>query len=366
MNTMKILLVEDAEEQQDAFESSVRVFNNKHDLTVDYVIAKDIEEALGKIDGSYDGAIIDLRLGDDEEGGNKIVRQLGDSFTRLPIVFVTAFVDSVGEHPSIIRKRSRETASYESDLLLLQKFWNTGMTRIMGGRGKIEETLSSVFLHHLLPHRDTWMSYGQQDSQRTEKALLRHTLNHLLQLLDDDGDDFFPEEVYLTSLLTEEIRTGSIVQREEDEKWFVIMNPACDLVIRNGGRNTDRILLVEIDPITTVFPCIQDTNLSKSNLSKRKKNELQKAFRNNQSSYKHWLPKTNLFEGGFLNFRKLLTLETEEFCKQFPTHPTIQLSPSFVKDIVARFSAYYARQGQPDIDFDSSLGNLITQDGNSQ
>lgn len=365
MNTMKILLVEDAEEQRDAFESSVKVFNNKHDLTVDYEIAKNIEEALDKIGGSYDGAIIDLRLGDDEEGGNKIVRQLGDSFTRLPIVFVTAFVDSVGEHPSIICKRSRETASYESDLLLLQKFWNTGLTRIMGGRGKIEETLSSVFLRHLLPRIDTWMSYGQQDSQRTEKALLRHTLNHLLQLLDDDGDDFFPEEVYLAPPLTEEIRTGSIVQREEDEKWFVIMNPACDLVIRNGCRNTDRILLVEIDPITMVFPWIQDTNLSKSNLSNKRKNKLQGAFRNNRS-YEHWLPKTDFFEGGFLNFRKLLTLETEEFCKQFPTHPTIQLSPSFVKDIVARFSAYYARQGQPDIDFDSSLGNLTTQDGNSQ
>ena len=29
----------------------------------------------------------------------------------------------------------------------------------------------------------------------------------------------------------------------------------------------------------------------------------------------------------------------------------IQISPSFVKDIVARFSSYYARQGQPNIDF---------------
>lgn len=33
-------------------------------------------------------------------------------------------------------------------------------------------------------------------------------------------------------------------------------------------------------------------------------------------------------------------------------NPSVQISSLFLKDIVARFSSYYARQGQPDIDYE--------------
>ena len=343
---MKILLIEDAKEQQDIFKDSVEVFNDKNDISVEYDIAEDIQDALSKIDGSYDGTIIDLKLSKEEDGGNEIVRQLGSSFTRIPIIFVTGFPHLVDEHPAIIKKRARADETYESDLILFQQISNTGITRIMGGRGIIEETLSQVFLN-LLPQKDTWINYGEDNSSRTEKALLRYALNHLLQLLDDDEDSCFPEEVYLFPPLTKHIRTGSIVKEKKSDKWFAVLNPACDIAVReNGSRNTDRILVVEIDSITELFPWSNDTNLSKS-----KKEQLKRAFGNNNSAYHHWLPKTDFFEGGFLNFRKLSSLEIGHFKEKLHLPPKIQISPPFVKDVVARFSSYYARQGQPNIDF---------------
>ena len=350
---MKILLIEDTKDQQDIFKTSVEVFNDKNALSVEYEIAESISDALNKIDGSYDGAIIDLRLGDDDEGGNKIVSELYESFIRIPIIFVTAYVGLVNDHPAIIKKRARASESYELDLMLFQEISNTGLTRIMGGRGIIEKTLSQVFLRNLIPQRDKWINYSEDDSSRTEKALLRHTLNHLLQLLDDDADSCFPEEVYLYPPLSDDIRTGSLVKEKESGKWFAVMSPACDLVVReDGSRNTDRILVVEVDLGTTLFPWFDDTNLSNN-----KKGELKRAFGNNKSTYHHWLPKTDFFEGGFLNFRKLFTLEIEQFQEKFHTPPEIQISLSFVKDIVARFSSYYARQGQPDIDFDRFINS---------
>lgn len=353
MKPMKILLIEDTKDQQDIFKTSVEVFNDKNALSVEYEIAESISDALNKIDGSYDGAIIDLRLGDDDEGGNKIVSELYESFIRIPIIFVTAYVGLVNDHPAIIKKRARASESYELDLMLFQEISNTGLTRIMGGRGIIEKTLSQVFLRNLIPQRDKWINYSEDDSSRTEKALLRHTLNHLLQLLDDDADSCFPEEVYLYPPLSDDIRTGSLVKEKESGKWFAVMSPACDLVVReDGSRNTDRILVVEVDLGTTLFPWFDDTNLSNN-----KKGELKRAFGNNKSTYHHWLPKTDFFEGGFLNFRKLFTLEIEQFQEKFHTPPEIQISLSFVKDIVARFSSYYARQGQPDIDFDRFINS---------
>ena len=350
---MKILLIEDTKDQQEIFKMSVEVFNDKNDLSVEYEIAEDIPDALNKIDGSYDGTIIDLRLGDEEEGGNEIVRQLGRSFTRIPIIFVTGYVDLVNDHPAIIKKRARASEPYESDLMLFHKISNTGLTRIMGGRGIIEQTLSQVFLGNLIPQIDKWIDYGEDGSSRTEKALLRHTLNHLLQLLDDDADRCFPEEVYLYPPLNDDIRTGSLIKEKESGKWFAVMSPACDLVVReDGSRNTDRILIVEVDLGTTLFPWFDDTNLSNT-----RKGELKRAFGNNKSAYHHWLPKTDFFEGGFLNFRKLFTLKIGQFQEKFHTPPKIQISLSFVKDIVARFSSYYARQGQPDIDFDRFINS---------
>ena len=176
--------------------------------------------------------------------------------------------------------------------------------------------------------------------------MLRHTLGYLLQLLDKDEDKYFPEEVYLSPPLIDGIHTGSIVKGEED--FFIVLNPACDLVIRGNEQfKADRILLVKIekqqDIVDSALLDIQNTN--------KKKSKLKQVLNNNYTDYHHWLPSTNFFDGGFLNFRHISTLPEEEFIQRFGK-PVIQISPFFVKDVVARFSSYYARQGQPDIDYD--------------
>ena len=355
MNTMKILFIEDAADQQGIFQSSVEVFNAENDLNIEYEIAKDVSEALNKIDGAYDGAIIDLKLGNDQEGGNKIVDQLGDSFTRIPIIFVTGFVDLVNNHPSIIKIRSRDEEAYGSDFRLFEAICNTGLTRIMGGRGIIEESLSKVFLENLLPQIETWVSYGkeylEEDPERTEKALLRYALNHLFQLLEEDDESCFPEEVYLYPHVSKKITTGSIVR--EDNQWYVVLSPACDLVIRGNNQfKTDRILFVEVEEENDIVDkALTDIRGMSEGRKKREKMEekLKEISRNNYTFYYHWLPKANCFPSGFLNFRKLETLNKNDFDEKIE-QPLIQISPFFVKDIVSRFSSYYARQGQPDID----------------
>ena len=161
--------------------------------------------------------------------------------------------------------------------------------------------------------------------------------------------------MYLAPPLTEKIRTGSIVKQKEGGQWFVVLNPACDLVVRaDGGYKTERILLVEVESDKKI------TDMVTRKLSGDEKSQkLCELFRNNYSGYHHWLPKTDFFEGGFLNFRKLSSYKKSDFQNKFEM-PAIQISPSFVKDMVARFSSYYARQGQPDIDCDVFIAHLTT------
>jgi CheY-like chemotaxis protein len=250
MDIIKVLLVEDAEDQQNIFKSSVEVFNHKNSdaYTVEYVLASNLDEAVTKIDGSFDGAILDLKLDQDDEGGNKVVAKLDESLIRIPVIFVTGHPELVAQHKRIVKTRPRASESYESDIELIRDIKCTGLTHIMGGRGKIEETLHHVFTHNLLPQITTWMEYGKIDSKQTEMALLRHTLNHLLQLLDDDLDLSYAEEVYISPPLSDAIKTGSILKKKDETPLFVVMNPACDLVLRADGKfKTDHVLLVEID-----------------------------------------------------------------------------------------------------------------------
>ena len=364
MNPLKILLVEDETVPQDTFENDVRFFKNQpNNLDVDFEVVENVYDAVEMINVSFDGAIIDLKLGGNEDGGNEIIQILYKEFTKIPIVFVTSYPDLVVDHPSVIKIRSRDVGSYRDDLLLFQQIREIGLTHIIGGGGLIEQQLREVFLENLLPQIETWIRYGETykeiDPKRTEKALLRYTLNHLFQRLEEDNELFLPIEFYLYPPVTDKITTGSMVK--ENNQWFVVLSPACDLVFRNGQFNTERILFVEIESEPDIVNKALNRLKKITNDEKReemREDILQKLSCNNNEFYYHWLPPVKFkisegehldFEGGFLNFRKLEALPLKKFKTRFKD-PSIQISPFFVKDIVSRFSSYYARQGQPDID----------------
>ena len=416
MNPFKILLVEDDEDYQSRFKDSVEVFKKQHNnLDVKYDIKENVRDVANIKDASYDGAIIDLHLDGNDQGGNEIVQNLHDEFSKIPIIFVTSFADSVDHHPSVINIRRREDGSYHSDLLLFQQIQEIGLTHIIGGGGLIEQQLRDVYLENLLPQIETWISYGEAyketDPKRTKKALLRYALNHLLQRLEEDNELFFPEEVYLYPPVIDEVTTksklttGSIVR--ENTQWFVVLSPACDLVLRNGQSKTERILFAEIEKeddivnrllnrsqkitddekenkvkenILQFFETEEETvivnrvlNHLKRITDDEKREEmradiLQRLSRNNHTFHYHWLPPVKFkisdnesldFDGGFLNFRKLEALSKKKFRAKFKD-PLIQISPFFVKDIVSRFSSYYARQGQPDIDSKDFVNHYTT------
>jgi len=233
MNVLRLLIVEDDEQALSACRGTVRRYEDERQREVKLVECKDVEEAFAVLDNSFDGAIMDLTRGSYSAAGDQVIRKIEDSQFRIPVFILTGTpVNTAFEHITVFKK-GEQGAGYDD---LLDRFWdiyNTGLTRIMGGRGIIEETLNKVFQQNLIEQKDIWIDYGKRDSSRTEKALLRYTLNHLLQLLDDDADSYFPEEVYLFPSLTEQIRTGSIVRKRNSDKWFSVMNPACDLVLRN-------------------------------------------------------------------------------------------------------------------------------------
>ena len=75
----------------------------------------------------------------------------------------------------------------------------------------------------------------------------------------------------------------------------------------------------------------------------------------------HFLPKVSKFDGGFVDFRSIVSLEYDkEEGKIIDTEYSKVgvITESFKRDIISRFGSYYHRQGQPEFNCDSVLKNL--------
>lgn len=373
---MKILVVEDDPTAKQEFEDDFELFKKFDDPqeSIEYEFEKSLEAAERILDKTFDGAIIDLKLegdGKDAYSGNDLIEIISSNY-RIPIFIFTSTPRQ--ERPTVSKfsyPRVRGDSSYREILNELYAIYQTGVTRILGGRGAIENAMDDIFWQNIQPTLDVWQSYVKSGTE-TEKAILRYTVNHLLELLEDDSDLCFPEEMYLHPPISSNIKTGSIVVDKETNNSFVILSPACDLAVHNGQIKTDRILACAIEKQDNSLlkgarkslsaEVLEDDDASVKEKKQRKKLSAQRIFeqlpRNNYTNYYHYLPGTSYFDGGIINFRKINTYSPKEFKKKFE-EPKLQISGSFTKDIVARFSSYYARQGQPDFDFNALSEKLL-------
>lgn len=361
MTEINLLLVEDTKQDQQSCQNAANDFQEDNNCKINIKVCANVNDALIALNEShYDGAIIDMRLAGQGDEGNQVINRIKETFRRIPVVIMTGTPDAAETDgfPLVDIYKKGETP-YSVIITELCGIYNSGLTKIMGGRGEIERSLSKIFVNNLLPQRKNWAIYGEEDNQKTEKALLRHALNHLIQLLDGDVDKCYPEEMYIWPPVSTRINTGSIVKSKSSDNFYIVMNPACDLAERNnGGCNTDRALLAKIDSDTDFL----SDELLKRKVKKPDLNELARkdkvssisSIRQHKTAYYHWLPKTEFFKGGFINFRKIATHTQQEFDQTFEP-PSVQISSPFLKDIVSRFSSYYARQGQPDIDHDKVM-----------
>ena len=337
MIALQLLVVEDDDAYVKQYEDVLRDYVQQHGRAIRMHVCRTLAEAKASLDASIDAVVVDLNLGNDTTDGGEVIGELKDHF-RVPVAVLTGTPDDANDEPPVIRVFTKGEHGFHEVLDCLWGPYSIGLTRIMGGRGLLEERLNTVFLRNLLPTLDIWVRYGHENSERTEKALLRHALGHLVAGLDGDETPCYPEEVYLAPPLDDVLTTGSLVKRKGDQTCHVVMTPACDLVPRNGKPKADSIILAQVVPEDTVHSALKANARREKNLK-----------RNNDKPCFHWLPNSQAARGGYLDFRQLRTVPLDRFECEFE-RLNARVAPGFVKDIVSRFSAFYARQGQPAID----------------
>lgn len=353
MNNLNILLVEDNQSDIDVFKSSIELFDDEHSIETSLEIAKTYEDAIKIISSnSFDGIILDLSLHGGVKGGKEIVNYILDEKLIVPIVVYTGTPDELAEYSFIEVYRKGEQENIIDNILIdLKRTKDFGFNDLFNAKGQIQDFLKDVFYKNIYHQKKQWIGY--EDKELVKKAILRHTLNHLTQHIDETDDKYFLEEMYIFPPINKEIKTGSIIKNLATNQYHIVLTPACDF----AQKKAKCILLAEI---MTPFEFIKE-NLPSGTKSDSRKSRLKSALSNGKQEY-HYLPELDFFKGGFIDFTSIISYSLEQINEEFDK-VKIQISPYFISDILGRFSSFYARQGQPDLHHDQNLiTELLSQD----
>lgn len=362
---LKLLVIEDDRSQIQMYEDNIDIYNYNNSQNIEAVCIDNLEEGLEALKNpDYDAAIVDLKLspGDHDGKGNQIITKIRSSL-RIPIVIISGYpqdLDSqykLADNPFIkIHQKDDDFKEILEDIVAIFK---TGITNILGRKGHIEEYLNNIFWDYLSTTVDYWKNQVVDDSN-IEKTLLRYTLSHLqehLELSDtlEDFEEYHPIEMYVSPPIKKNAFTGDIIRCKEDESYWIILNPSCDLAQSKAKNITiAQIEKIENDYILNLKREIKNSTGEKA-LSKHM--ELQKLLKNSGALKYHFLPKSFCFEGGFVNFQKIQSIKNKTLGENYSRIASV--TDRFTKDIIARFSHYYSRQGQPDFNTSKILEELL-------
>jgi len=368
---LSLLIVEDNEEQIKLYQDSIDEFNTGSDIEIRIEIGNNLEEGLEQIrNNDFDAAIIDLRLGsDDMKGrGKEIIRKI-KSDLRFPVFVLTAYsgdLDDELRKENIFYRVHRQTEKDTVEVLRqMIDIYKTGITKIMGRRGIIEKTLQEVFWKNISASMEYWKTEIEDEGKIVEKILSRHILAHLSERLklteEGEFEKCHPAEVYIMPPIKKDFFTGDILKNKASEEYFLILTPVCDMVSRKQekdgiqvtSRNAKKIILAKL----VEFNRVEEVTKYIENRSNTNKGEVEKYIRNTKKGMYHYLPSFGSRIPGFLvDFQDINRINPEELTAY---DRVASVDEPFLKDIIARFTSYYARQGSPDLDMDMILKKLI-------
>lgn len=360
-----ILMVEDDEGQQKLYTDAVDDFNVETGCELSISFSETADGAIDKLTcGEYDAVFLDLNLQEDpkhgsQASGNKVLRHIIDNSRLRLVVYVVSGTlhslapefDDLFENP-LMRKFERDSDT-KPLLMDLVRVLKTGVTEILGGRGRFEQLVNSIFFSHLSKGFNFWID----KDKGCEKELLRYMTLHLLEHLDIPEEDsnrentYFTPEFYIYPPIKPNVSCGDIVLFNNEK--HVVLTPSCDISPRKNGEttlyNVDIVILARVLPLEKeVF---DNLNISYSGNNERTNKKWSRFVENHRGTTPknrfHFLPPYLAIEESVIDFKRLVSLPIEAVVNPDGLERVATVSSPFIRDIQGRFSSYYGRHGQP-------------------
>lgn len=361
-NNLNLLYIEDNIEDIKLFADTIKRYNKEHESTrhVIFTSCKTLDNAeseLSNRNNVFDGIIIDIKLNNIPGEGNKATDIIKKLLIRIPCVAYTATPDDVNSD-LILKKFTKASSSIDDVIDYLYNIQQTGLNKLLGTNGLMEEYLSLIYGNNIKPNLEHWIMNSQEQPDITIKALLRHVSYCITELINNEYEQSLTDEFYITPPLNKNLKTGSIIKSKiNSEEYYIILSPECDMVLRQPDNRpkTDNILICKLDSFHEIASNLIQ-NITKED---KKLKQLEKIVKNNHAEYYHFMPKCTKFDNKLINFRKVSTSSFENLQENYQQVATV--TGNYCKDILCRFSTYYARQGQPDLHFDDIARKILNE-----
>lgn len=329
MESIKVIILDDDKATYEGLYEA-KVLFDKYNFELIYYLS--LEEAMNCLstDSTFDFAIVDLALSSGQgDEGNSFINHLINRFNIYPIVY-SGQPEKTTHKTSFIHKLTRGEHNSEDILNVIINLYSTGITTLLGENGTLQKHITNFYWDNL--SRIYSSPQALIDSAIDPKALTRLYLNYLQNDLvskDDNELRLHVDELYIIPQNESNPVNGSIVV--DGDHRFIVVTPRCDI-----GRS-DKYQLLKIGNIESTIK--QLTECKPINQEK-----VHDRIAQGESEKKHYLPPSTNFEGGTIDFLDVHTFETEQL-KSFKIIGKV--SNEMMRNIISRFSSFYARQGQP-------------------
>ena len=370
---MRLLIVDDAKTDLDSCRTSAKKWNRTHSVESQIILIekKTFQEAQEYFacheSCNVDGVILDLKLGRLPDAGQKLIDALDAMHRRVPIVVFTATQDPLS-CPYLLGKFTKSDTTYDAAFERFDAARRIGLTRILGCDGVIDQQLKKIFDRVIMVRFDSWVRFSEGKEVDVERALSRSVVEHLHDVLDVESDKYAPDEFYVTELdaPSKYVASGEILRSREGKDFVVVISPACDLALHPPAcaPKSEVVQVCQLEALNAweerMTGCVKKRmeRIAKEQEwpEERTRDEIQKEFAslrhkvlsNQHSVYYHYFPSAVGFGDMLLNFR-MIEKYTHKKLKGIYAQTGYKVSPYFFRDVQSRFSAYYGRQGQPEI-----------------
>ena len=342
---MNILLVDDDKQEFETWNERLRTdcgnLQKKHNIKL--FNARDSKEAEDTIKrGKIEFLIVDLKL-DNESKGKDLLQTIQKYGWRIPTVIYTATPDDAQDENYVLKTYKKGDTGIPEILNFIISIDDTGITKVLSRDGLVEDIINKFYQEIFINNQDSWRK-RQQENNKTisnnsstadpkkmvQRSLLKILLNNLNAYIDYDEDKAYSEQFYIYPFSNNNISTGSILKEKNSENYFLLISPACDIANKNLKK----------------FHLLSITQNPEGKNHKNSKN-----FLNNTKNRFHYLPKIQQFNGGFVDFADINLCNNQDIVQKYDVLQ-LKIAEQFMKNIVSRFAAYFARQGQPDLFFE--------------
>ena len=418
-NTLRILSVEDEEDQRDILK---KVFSKPIlEKEIEFKSIDDFESAIAEITkNDYHIVILDIYKGkpdDNIDEGEKILKAIQNE-RFIPVIFYSGNTKNVKNLRSqmvgvVTKAEEGGIANLKKEVERLVKS-NLPFIR-ENIHNYLEKELKEYFWDII--HQKKGIFRADKEDFSLGYLMLRkfgHSLSKekIAEILGDDSlkqDKAHPMQFYIYPTDdNQEFECGEIVKSKENNEFFVILTPSCDFIKTSGRkRKAEKILLVrtiELEKVKeykeqkdkyincdteykkvkqeyeTLKKEIKNINIDE-NIDKIKeyfeletiyeklnktyksydncKNNISSIIETRKSDRYFFLPKTPFIEENrVIDFQNKEMVSYESLSDPRNYERIAKLDSPFAESMVASFIRYYNRIGFPDIDTDYILSNL--------